>query len=179
MKRISFSFGFFAVVAVMIYFGQDSLSFFAAAAIHELGHLLAMMIVGKCEVKIVFSAFGIAIEPKYRILPKKGEEIFILLAGPLAGVVSAVMLRGYSESFFAAGIALSFVNMLPLKGLDGGSVYRIIKGGEAPHFDMVSVAGLLIMLLAAAVFCVKNSLPIWMGAVVFTMILLRHISSGE
>ena len=163
----------------MIYFGQDSLPFFAAAAIHELGHLLAMMIVGKCEVKIVFSAFGIAIEPKYRILPKKGEEIFILLAGPLAGVVSAVMLRGYSESFFAAGIALSFVNMLPLKGLDGGSVYRIIKGGEAPLFDMVSVAGLLALLFAAVIFCMEKNLPIWMGIVVFTMILLRHISSSE
>lgn len=162
----------------MIYFGQDTLPFFTAAAIHEAGHLLAIIVVGKCEVEIALSAFGIAIEPKYRVLPKKREEIFILIMGPLAGIALALMLRGFSDKFFEVSMALSFINMLPLRGLDGGSVYRIISG-EKRLFDAAAVFALGAVFWVTSIFCIKKDLPIWMAAGIFTLLLLRHIGSEE
>lgn len=167
------------MAAVMIYFGQDSLPFLAAAAVHEAGHIFAMMIVGKCAITVRFSAFGIEICPEYSTPPKKSEEVFILLAGPLAGLASALMLKWYSERFFAAGMALSFANMLPLRGLDGGSVYRITRGGENACFDRAAIFAIAAAGFVSAVFCKIYGLPIWMTAAVCVALLLRHSVSKE
>lgn len=179
MRRISCSFGFFAAAALMLYYGEDALAFFAAAAVHELGHLAALAIAGESKISVRFSAMGITISRKDSVLGSRCSETAILLAGPLAGAVSAAALRGYSERFFAAGMILSLANLLLLRGTDGGSVADIFCKGGRKRFDAAAALSVSAAFFGGAVFCGRNGINIGWAAAAAILLLVRHLLSEE
>lgn len=179
MNGVKCSFGFFAAAALMLYYGQDATVFFAAAAVHELGHIAAMLITEKGGTEVSFSAIGITLLPRDGKMTSRRTEALILVSGPLAGAVSALAARGYSNSFFEVSMMLSLVNMLPLRGTDGGSLFEMICDGKRGRLDAAAAAAVLAAFLGAAAFCGRKGLNTAWAAAVSALLLARHLLSEE
>ena len=109
---------------------QPALIFIAisAAAIHEAGHLLAAKILRIKIKSIRLSILGASIETNFIDLSYKKEAI-LCLCGPLSNIISAfTMYFGFGTTnqnilfFITVSLVLAFLNLLPVKGFDGGRI---------------------------------------------------------
>lgn len=141
----------------MIYFGGETVSFFAAITVHELGHLAAMLLLSKADMEIQLTAAGIYINPKYKCSISKSAEAVILIAGPIFGAAAGVAFKSAFPTFFKAGLILSAANMIPIKGTDGGSLLELYCGSRYRAVESVSAAALFTAASAMTL------LPIWEG----------------
>lgn len=94
----------------------------SAVLIHEGGHLLAARLLGAPLRTLSCGIQGFSLLFDFSTL-SYGREGVVLLSGSVAGLLSAgvAVLLFPSLSYFAAVSAvLSFVNLLPVRGLDGG-----------------------------------------------------------
>lgn len=91
------------------------------SSLHEAGHIVALCCFGHIPEKIILGVSGIRIDKKHIILSYK-EECITALAGPSVNIFCAVMLILYGRTGISVFInfGLFFVNILPLKMLDGG-----------------------------------------------------------
>ena len=119
-------FWFFAVIAVAVYIGGEALSLLLAALLHEAGHGFALLVTNNGITQLKLRGFSIKIIPLYRRIPTVGRELFILLAGPLAGILGAAFLKPFNPQFSKISLLLSVFNLLPVRGLDGGSMLKLL-----------------------------------------------------
>ncbi len=92
-----------------------------AAFFHELGHTLAMLLLGGRMKSICLRAWGILIDcVDYSLKPI--SRIIILAAGPLVNLILAVVLYKYNTDFCAVNIVCAVLNLLPCYNLDGGEI---------------------------------------------------------
>lgn len=115
----------FVLMAAALYFfgGVPVLcAVLAAAAVHELGHLLAMELCG-AEVRGLHLGAGGAVLD-YAMPPSPGREALIAAAGPLAGLAFGGLCMALPSDFFrytgAAALLASGFNLLPALPMDGG-----------------------------------------------------------
>ena len=111
------------------------------AIIHELGHLIAGLIVGLKPEKMELMPFGLSISFKintkeYNKKIKKGnllaiKKIIVALAGPITNIILAIVLLNINmqtnlkQLMVYANILIAIFNFLPIYPLDGG---RVLKG---------------------------------------------------
>ena len=103
---------------------------FLSAFLHELGHVVCMLFVGKTVEKIVLSPCGILIETSG--VSNYFSDLLIALSGPavnlILGVVSLIALSTVHTTsllyFCASNFGLFLFNSLPVFGLDGMDVLR-------------------------------------------------------
>ena len=111
------------------------------ALIHELGHLLAGILMGMKPEKIELMPFGVSISFKIKVEEynkkiKKGnmleiKKILVALAGPLTNFIIIIIASNINIDLFKALIVIytnfliMIFNLLPIYPLDGG---RILKG---------------------------------------------------
>ena len=135
-------------ILVILFFITNQIKIYAMimlfAIIHEIGHLLAGILLGMKPVKIEIRPFGVSIDfeikgKDYNIKIKKGnflelKKILVALAGPMTNalIISILMLSNifnfdYDDKMIMifSNITLIIVNILPIYPLDGG---RILKG---------------------------------------------------
>lgn len=98
-----------------------------ASAMHEGGHLLAMLALG-CPPRVcTLGAFGMRIEMGSERMVGYRRNILISLAGPLVNLVVAPLLWLCGcEQATAVHLALAIFNLLPAAALDGGQVLRCL-----------------------------------------------------
>ncbi|MBE6708361.1 MAG: hypothetical protein E7578_03855 [Ruminococcaceae bacterium] len=112
---------FLLSLAFMLGDGGTFISIFAAALIHELGHIIAAFILG---IKMRFYKVGIAgLSLRYDFSGTSHiSEAVVCLSGPALGIL--VFLFGYARGtvsyFIGASAGLSLFNLLPISYLDGG-----------------------------------------------------------
>lgn len=94
-----------------------------AAAVHELGHLIAIRLTGGRVSKIELHAGGARIltEPM-----EPGQELLCAMAGPAAGLLTVLAWRVFPE-LAAAGLIQSVFNLLPLGQLDGSRILECLR----------------------------------------------------
>ncbi len=124
MGRIETDGGFWLVLGLMLLLFP--VRFLAgvllAAAVHELGHLLAIRLTGGKVRRICLRAGGAVIETA-PMTP--GREVLCALAGPAAGAMTVLAWRFYPE-LALAGLVQTGVNLVPIYPMDGGRVVRNI-----------------------------------------------------
>lgn len=134
-------------ILILLFFITNQIKIYAMimlfAIIHELGHLIAGILLGMKPEKIEIKVFGVSIsfdvkKEDYNIKIKKGnllevKKIFVALAGPLTNVfimiifISNIFDMNYYNKILIifSNMTLILFNILPIYPLDGG---RILKG---------------------------------------------------
>lgn len=122
LNRISVtpSFCFGICVSLFLLPIKWMIAWFAAALIHECGHLLALRILKVNVVDISLDFKGALIKTAYT---SGGSEIISALAGPLAGLCCVLFSSVWAELAICA-FAQSVYNLLPYSGFDGGRALR-------------------------------------------------------
>ena len=129
--KIKVSFFFLVMVAsLLLSHSYISLAAFAAATLHELGHIIAARI---CDVplkEMKLGIFGAAITPDSNLCSYK-KEIFLALSGPLINMISVLLCwrsvdsaNSFVSMFVVSSLFLGTLNLLPIDDFDGG---RILK----------------------------------------------------
>lgn len=130
--------GFCLLLAILLFLDDDNIVPWAllACLLHELGHLLAIYLLGGRVQAFRLSAVGAEMVPTRVRLFSYQEELLIAAAGPLASLLTALFagsLRGvlgrYDEGIFlfmGLNVAAGLFNLLPIGPLDGGRMLRIL-----------------------------------------------------
>ena len=154
-----------SVCAAAIAFGlQLSLEtvaiLFGVLLVHELGHALAMKAFGYRNLQILFIPFfgAVASGSKRDVAP--WQEIVVLLAGPVPGIVAGTALMfGVSQETSPQlyGLAWSmlivnYANLLPIMPLDGGRILNVALFDRFPSLQLgfAALSGVALLGLGTA-----------------------------
>ena len=117
--RVNASFWLLMLLAVIVSPLTVVAAILTAAALHELGHLLAMAVCGVPITAVCLCPLGVRIERVES--PSLRRELFINLSGPMVNLLMALVLyRAGKLSFSAVNCALGLFELCPLPSLDGG-----------------------------------------------------------
>ncbi|MCI8539276.1 MAG: peptidase M50 [Oscillospiraceae bacterium] len=134
LGRVEVGGGLLFWLALLWYLGYDLLlgCFLMAAALHELGHALAVWQCGGRIRRLRLNLLGAELELDGRERLSYGQEVWVAAAGPLVnlglGVAAARLWQsaGWDGALMFAGasLVLGCFNLLPLDPLDGGQMLR-------------------------------------------------------
>lgn len=98
-----------------------------ASFLHEGGHILALLLCGRCPQEVAVGVCGIRLVPDTRPLGY-GRQALVLLAGPVVNLLTAVLLVALHSApvAVAAHLLLGLFNLLPVEALDGGQCLRCL-----------------------------------------------------
>ena len=129
--KISF-FGVLMLLALIFTHSYISLAALFAAAIHEIGHILAAKMCAIPIRELKLDIFGASLSTNTALYSYK-KEIFLAAAGPIANILSALILypilkssSSFGQLFIAASLFLGILNLLPISDFDGGRITRCI-----------------------------------------------------
>ncbi len=135
-----------AFAVVLAWWGDWEFALILSAALlfHELGHLTAMRLFGSRDTSLLFiPMFGGAAVQNDRTLVKPWQEVIILLAGPLPGIIIGLALAAYAivapgspaivVTTAATLLLLNAFNLLPVMPLDGGQLLNVALLARFPH----------------------------------------------
>ena len=130
---IDFFISYIFVCAFLIFMANDTSGQFIplifSVFVHEAGHIIMLFIFGQ-KLKRADLKIG-AIRVEYSSYAIKSERIVALLAGPLSNLLLALIWHLFgNENLFYINIVLCVYNLLPIKGLDGGSIIEALSEGK-------------------------------------------------
>lgn len=118
--------------AVLLLVGIDVTYYlpFAAALLHEVGHLCVMLICGQKVKQIIILPFGIDIK-KVPCISSYKTDIAVSAAGIAVNALMIYLCMLFPKSlavdfFMQSNIVLFAINVLPIKSLDGGQILEKI-----------------------------------------------------
>lgn len=153
--RCRLSLLFPALVTALLLWQPDGLavSCVMASAMHEGGHLLAMLSLGYPPTACTLGAFGMRIRLGHR-LPGYGHNMLISFAGPAVNLLSAgVLFLLGSPTAAIVHLTLAGFNLLPASALDGGELLRCgvcLLGLEPLAAPLLRLTSALVLLPLAA-----------------------------
>lgn len=104
-----------------------------AAAFHELGHWIALRILGAKAAALRLSVLGAAMEVDSGRL-SYGGELAAVLAGPAANLLAALILTALGGGRWPAAVGANLVlcvfNLLPIRPLDGGRALWLLASWD-------------------------------------------------
>ena len=158
--RVSIGFSFLLFNAIIFLFSSESLlmQFYAACALHEMGHILAACLVGVRIKSVVFSGGGIRMLTDRASVVTNRENVLMLLSGPAVNLflAAALSIHGAVGDFAMLNLAAGLYNLLPFRQLDGGALVDIFITGtvhEREWRGVLLAVRIIIVLAGAAVFC--------------------------
>lgn len=130
-RKLKIRVSFFAILMLLVLVlshSYISLAALIAAALHELGHIVAARICKAPLDELKLGIFGASLFTKKEIGSYK-DELTIALAGPAVNLICAafIMLFGkstgeFGQMFLAGSLFLGILNLLPITDFDGGRV---------------------------------------------------------
>lgn len=118
------------ILLIVFFYFSGNLNLFiicySSMLLHELSHLIAALIIGLTPEKFSLHPYGVSLSLKNKIIYSYLDEVILYLSGPCMNILLAlfsiiVFGRGkYSDYFYISNMVLFFMNILPVKPLDGG-----------------------------------------------------------
>ncbi len=98
------------------------------AFIHELGHLLAGILMGLKAKGIDIMPFGVSINFEDYSNKYIAKKIIIAIAGPLVNIIIVILgvYNNWEEEIIYSNILIGLFNLIPLYPLDGGRILKYI-----------------------------------------------------
>lgn len=125
-----------------------------ASAMHEGGHLLAMLALGCPPQECTLGAFGMRIEMGAARMVGYRRNILISLAGPTVNLLAAPLLWACGcPQAAVVHLILAILNLLPAAALDGGQILRCLfclAGKEVRADFWLRVLSAMVLLPLAA-----------------------------
>lgn len=161
--RISFDYITAAFICGLVVLGADSRYLIAlvCTALHECGHVFAMLYFGSESIDININLFNIEITDKARLKRPYKQDIAIIAVGPAVNFFTAVLfylLFLFCQSdvvyaFFAISLVLGIFNLLPMESTDGGQLLKIFltKKLEPSAVNIIMTVVTLVILIPIAV----------------------------
>ncbi len=147
-------------------------------AAHELSHVLALWLLGR-------RVTGLRLDAQGFVIGCSGgsalSDVLIALAGPLGGVVYALLAERTGRDWLmqSAGVSLLLAafNLLPILPLDGGRVFSALCARHRGLYRAVSGVLLALLLVSGAVLAAwkKSTVPL---AAALWLLLLREDEEG-
>lgn len=171
------SFTLFMISYMQIFEAHSLVIFAFTILLHEAGHVIAMKICGYRDTSILFLPFlGAVATAREKYDATLVQNIFVLLAGPLPGLMLGIFLGltyASSSNLFwikeAAWmlISLNLINLMPIYPLDGGKIANLLIFSKFAYSDIIfRLLGLFILGLFAVwqpiliVFLILNTLSL-------------------
>jgi Zn-dependent protease len=112
--------------------------------VHELGHWLAMRAFGHRDAGIAFIPLVGAATTTRTPFRKRWQEVVMLLAGPIPGIVAGIALLVVPatrhlprlQMVAITAISINALNLLPLHPLDGGRILHLLVTAGRPRLDL-------------------------------------------
>ena len=160
----------------------------SAAALHELGHYLALRSFGTRVTGLRINILGAQMRTESRRL-SYGQELLAVLAGPAANLLWALLLAPFSGTDWVVGVHLSlcFFNLLPIRPLDGGrAFYLLVSWASNPSvgdFAARCVGGCTALSLSMAVAWViwRSGGSLWLAPAAVGLLCagIRELAPGK
>lgn len=160
-----------------------------SAAIHELGHIIALVVLSKRYVFFGVSS-GLRLSAKENLSYK--EEFIVALCGPLINVFTFILLSPlillgfgeYTEFFGLINLFTAISNLIPIEGYDG---YRIAEclvnqymSRKIPLLSLRAISFLLSALLCiVALYLIRSFDGGYWIFFIFLLSLFRAITSDQ
>lgn len=158
--EIYLSFLFCAIFCFMLAIDRTGLVIptFFAVFIHESGHLLAMW-AADCQPRAV-RLIPTSVQIVRGFSTKKYGEVAIAVCGPMANIVFfGVLLANFfvfkneqSLRFAVLNLVIALFNLLPVSGLDGGTLLTIILSKYTNIYKAESIVRIITAVFAFVVF---------------------------
>lgn len=167
--RFYISVPFTVMLAALLFMDKSGLMSvsLAAVVIHEAGHILVMKLL-KCAPSLISFNFQGMLISGVKFCSAK-ENILIALSGPIANILFSLVFYClyllsslYSFAVFAAvSFLVGLLNILPIKGLDGGTVLRelcslLFSKNGGIIFSLISVFSAVAVILLGIIGLIKN-----------------------
>jgi Zn-dependent protease len=191
------------IAAVLLYILNDDAYFFImllSVLIHELGHIISCMLLGQKIEQIRFGIAGAQIDTSNKLSSYVTDAV-TSLSGPAASigaaVVSFLIIRERTKLipldstaelllfFFLSNLFYALVNLIPVKGLDGGNALYALAASKlelhtADRIVTVSSFVSVFVILAVSLTVLKNfdfnfSLVILIFSLLFDLIPKKTI----
>lgn len=164
-----------AFVAVSMAQGTSSLFDLATLVgvllVHELGHAIAMLVVGYRDVRIFFIPFFGAAAAGRKQGVARWKQAIVLLAGPVPGVVAGglflIVDTPVPRMVALQLLVINGLNLLPLVPLDGGQLAQLLLFSRQRHLEVVFQG-----LTAAALLAFAISKKLWVLAIIGYLLLV-------
>lgn len=158
--KIEITFLFCAVLCFLLLTDRTGLIIpvLAASLIHEAGHLFCMWAADCAPISIKLIPASVQITRHYK--SSVNRDIAVSFCGPLVNicVFAALYLnynlykRDYILTFAAVNLIIGLFNLLPINGLDGGSVLVLLLSKKMHTFKAESIVFFIGIFVSSAVF---------------------------
>lgn len=139
--KISVDFSFFLLLSFAVFYGyKNAVLIILFSSLHELGHLLCLVLLKAYPKKISVSFYGISM--KYDSIISKFKEMLIIISGPAVNLILYLILKD------DINLALLLINLYPVLPLDGGRLINLLSEKTAEIITVI----FLILLIAVSIY---------------------------
>lgn len=170
--RVRVSFLFFAVLTLLFVTDNSQIALLSliCAALHECGHIAALLLFKSAPTEIRFGIFGIRIQHNNYAL-SDWAQLVISLCGPLVNL--ALFALSYVASLFwqnqplimlcAVNLVMGAFNLLPILPLDGGRALEIVLGRFFPDACVRRIMGAVCVVMISGLILIGTFLAVSTG----------------
>lgn len=169
----------FVVAFGLIFDFESALIMMAVIFIHECGHLLAMYLFGYKDLRMLFvPLFGAVAMGKAQNIASF-KKIITYFAGPLPGIILAVLLVAVTPDILAnntlllavlALLILNYINLVPIYPLDGGQILSTILFSRTIWLQLFFLGFSFVTMLSLGIYLAS---PIMFIIAIWLLIPLR------
>lgn len=118
--KISIDFSFFLLLSFAVFYGyKNAVLIVLFSSLHELGHLLCLILIKAYPQRIIVSFYGISM--KYNNKISKFYELLVIICGPAVNLILYLILKD------DINLALLIINLYPVLPLDGGRIVYLLS----------------------------------------------------